>query len=98
MSSEAKKRPGKNGLGENRLEDLPNIGPVLADRLRRAGIMTPAQFAALGDTAAFARLVATYPEEACTHTRLALAGAARGVRWHSLAPELRRELTKGLSR
>jgi len=74
-----------------RLEDLPNIGPVLAQRLRQAGIMTPEQFFGAGDAGAFAQLVATYPAEACTHTRLALAGAARGVRWHSLPPELRRE-------
>ena len=82
----------------SRLEDLPNIGPVLADRLRRAGIMTAAQFAELGDAAAFGQLVATYPEEACTHTRLALAGAARGVRWHGLPEVVRRELTDGLHR
>ena len=81
-----------------KLEDLPNIGPVLADRLRRAGVATVADFRALGDADSFARLVATYPEEACSHTRLALAGAARDVRWHALPAELRRELTEGLHR
>jgi len=80
------------------LEDLPNIGKVLADRLRRAGIMTPEQFRAAGDEGAFALLIATYPEEACTHTRLALAGAARGVRWYGLPETLRKELTVGLHR
>jgi len=81
-----------------RLEDLPNIGPVLAQRLRKAGIMTPEQFRAAGDAGAFAQLVATYPADACTHTRLALAGAARGIRWHSLPADLRAELSKGLAR
>lgn len=79
------------------LESLPNVGKVLADRLRRAGVATAGQFRALGDDAAFAKLVAAYPEEACTHTRLALAGAARGVRWHGLPVTLRRELTSGLT-
>jgi TfoX C-terminal domain len=71
---------------------------VLTDRLRRADIMTAEQFLALGDAEAFARLVRVSPEDACAHTRLALAGAARGVRWHGLPPELRSELARGLSR
>ena len=80
------------------LEEMPNIGKVLADRLRRAGIDTPMELMQLGDAAAFARIRAELPEDACTHTRLALAGAVRGVRWHSLAPDLRAELTKELTR
>ena len=80
------------------LEEMPNIGKILADRLRRAGVDTPAQLMQIGDAAAFVRIMAELPEDACTHTRLALAGAVRGVRWHSLAPDLRAELTKGLTR
>jgi DNA transformation protein len=81
-----------------KLEDLPNIGPVLADRLRRAGAEAPNARLALGDAGAFAKLVAAFPEDACSHTRLALAGAVRGVRWHGLPVELRRELSAGLAR
>jgi DNA transformation protein len=80
-----------------RLEDMPNIGNVLAERLHRAGIDTPSQLLQLGDAAAFSRIRAELADDACTHTRLALAGAVRGVRWHSLAPDLRAELTKGIS-
>jgi DNA transformation protein len=76
----------------DKLEDLPNIGEVLADRLRAAGIATPAQLQKLGDTAAFRRIRNELPEDACTHTRLALAGAVRGVRWHSLDADLRARL------
>jgi hypothetical protein len=75
-------------------KDLPNVGPVPAECLRRAGIMTAEQFLALGDTEAFGRLILVSPEDACTHIRLALASAVRGIRWHVL-PE---ELTKRLSR
>lgn len=76
------------------LEHLPNIGAVLAARLRAAGIRDDAALLELGDAAAFKRLRADLPEEACTHTRLALAGAARGVRWHSLDKALRLRLTE----
>ena len=74
------------------LEALPNIGPVLARRLRRSGIADAEAFLALGDAAAFSRLRAELPDEACLSTRYALAGAARGVRWHALDPALRRQL------
>lgn len=53
---------------------------------------------ALGDTEAFSRLCAQYPEDACTHTRLALAGAVRGVRWFGLSPAIKAEAMRGLSR
>jgi DNA transformation protein len=76
------------------LEELPNIGAVLATRLRAAGIRDAAALLDLGDAAAFARLRADLPEDACIHTRLALAGAVRGVRWHSLEQALRRKLTE----
>jgi len=78
------------------IESTPNIGKVLGGRLRAVGIETRSELAALGDSAAFARLIALYPEDACTHTRLALAGAVRGVRWHSLLQSLRAEPTRGL--
>jgi DNA transformation protein len=58
--------------------------------------MTAEQFSALGDDEVFARLVPVSPEDACSHTRLALAGAAHGMRWHALPPGLRHELTRGL--
>ena len=76
----------------SRLEDMPNIGKVLADRLRAAGIATEAELQQLGDAEAFRRIRAELPEDACTHTRLALAGAVRGVRWHGLDAELRAKL------
>jgi DNA transformation protein len=78
------------------LETLPNIGTVLAGRLRAAGIADAESFRTLGDEEAFVRLIRAFPEDACSHTRLALAGAARNVRWHGLDPALRSHLVKGL--
>lgn len=74
------------------LEDLPNIGKVLADRLREGGVATAEQLQKLGDAAAFKRIRNVLPEDACVHTRLALAGAVRGVRWHTLDEDLRKQL------
>ena len=76
------------------LETLPNIGKVLAGRLQAAGIETDAQLLKLGDAAAFRRICNELPDDACTHTRLALAGAARGVRWHDLDAELKKQLAE----
>jgi DNA transformation protein and related proteins len=76
----------------NDLEDLPNIGKVLADRLRAAGVTSPAELTRIGDADAFRKIRHDLPEDACTHTRLALAGAVRGVRWHSLDAQLRAKL------
>ena len=76
------------------LETLPNIGRVLAGRLRGAGVATAEQLRAIGDSEAFLRIRAELPDDACTHTRLALAGAVRGIRWHGLDPALRAALTR----
>lgn len=76
------------------LESLPNIGAVLAGRLRAAGIESAEALLAIGDAAAFARIRAGLPDDACTHSRLALAGAVRGVRWHGLDAALRRRLAQ----
>jgi len=73
---------------------MPNIGGVLARRLRQAGIATAEDLTRLGDAAAFGRLRASLPDDACTHTRLALAGAVRGVRWHGLDKALREKLAE----
>jgi DNA transformation protein len=78
------------------IEEVPNIGKVLGQRLRAAGIATQADLLKVGDDLAFARLKQLFPEDACGHTRLALAGAVRGVRRTELPAQLRAELTRGL--
>jgi DNA transformation protein len=78
----------------SRLEDLPNIGKVLADRLRAAGISSEAELMQAGDAEAFLCIRAELLEEACAHTRLALAGAVRRVRWHALDADLRKRLAE----
>lgn len=80
------------------IEDAPNIGKVLGKRLRTVGIETRETLEAMGDADAFLRLCAEFPEDACIHTRLALAGAVRGIRWHDLPKPVQAEVTRGLSR
>ena len=80
------------------IEKTRNIGEFLGKRLRSVGIDSKEQLLVLGDDAAFGRLIARFPEDACTHTRLALAGAVRDVRWFGLSDEIKRSVTKGLSR
>ena len=80
------------------IEELPNIGPVLAERLRAVGVASPDDLLRAGDDEAFARLKAWFPEEACYHTRLALAGAVRGIRHNELAPELKARLKHSVLR
>lgn len=80
------------------IEEAPNVGPVLGRRLRKVGIDTREKLEKMGDADAFLRLCAEFPEDACVHTRLALAGAVRGVRWMSLPQKVQAEVTRGLHR
>jgi DNA transformation protein len=80
------------------IEDSPNIGKVLGQRLRTVGIDTREKLEAMGDADAFGRLCARFPEDACIHTRLALAGAVRGIRWHDLPRDVQADVTRGLAR
>ena len=80
------------------IEQTVNIGKELGKRLRSVGIASQEELLRLGDDAAFGKLTARFADDACTHTRLALAGAVRGVRWHGLDEDLRAALTKGLNR
>ena len=80
------------------IETTPNIGKVLGKRLRTVGIDTREKLEALGDADAFLKLCAEFPEDACVHTRLALAGAVRGVRWMTLPKTVQAEVTRGLTR
>lgn len=75
-----------------RLTDLPNIGPKLAENLEKIGVTTPEQFRALGAEEAFIRIRAQVDPAACLHQLEALAGAAEGVKKSLLPPERKAEL------
>jgi DNA transformation protein len=71
--------------------DLPNLGAVVTDQLRRAGIGTPEELRRLGSVAAAVRLAGT-GVDVCSSKLSALEGAIRGVRWHSIPTEERAAL------
>lgn len=75
-----------------KLTDLPNIGPVLAGNLEKAGIETPDRLRELGAEEAFLRIRTRVDPTACLHQLEALAGAAAGVRKSLLPPERKAEL------
>lgn len=57
------------------LTELPNVGPKLAENLRRVGLETPEDFRAAGAREAFLRIRAQVDPAACFHQLTALAGA-----------------------
>lgn len=75
-----------------RLTDLPNIAPKLAENLEKAGIETPDRLRELGAEEAFLRIRTQVDVTACLHQLEALAGAAEGVRKGLLPPERKAEL------
>lgn len=75
-----------------KLTDLPNIGPVLAGNLEKAGVDTPERLREIGAEEAFLRIRTRVDPTACLHQLEALAGAAAGVRKSLLPPERKAEL------
>lgn len=76
-----------------KLTDLPNIGAVLAEKLRLAGIETPVDLARLGSVEALRRVRQAFSEDLpCRSMLCALEGAIRGVRWYGIPVVERDEL------
>lgn len=75
-----------------KLTDLPNIGPVLAGNLEKAGVETPDRLRKLGAEEAFLRIRTRVDSTACLHQLEALAGAEAGVRKSLLPQERKAEL------
>ena len=75
-----------------KLEELPNIGPVLAENLRSVGIETPEALWAAGTYDVFLKIRTQVDDGACLHQLEAIEGAVEGVRKTALSPEKRAEL------
>ena len=74
------------------LEKLPNLGAVMVQKLKEAGIETPEQLKAIGARQAWKRIRALADPGICFSALQALEGAVRGVRWHDLPAEAKQEL------
>jgi DNA transformation protein len=75
----------------NDLTTLPNIGKVVAARLREVGIETPEDLKAIGSENAFIRLK-TMDDGACINELFGLEGAIQGIRDHDLDESRKAEL------
>jgi len=73
------------------LTSLPNIGKVLAEKLKIVGIDTVEKLQSIGSESAFIRLKAVDNEE-CINSLCALEGAIQGIRWHDLDKYKKEEL------
>ena len=75
----------------NDLTTLPNIGKVLADKLRLVEIDTVEKLQSIGSENTFIRLK-TIDNDVCFNTLCALEGAIQGIRWHNLEKYKKAEL------
>ena len=74
------------------IEDVVNIGPVLAQELRAAGITSREALQQLGAMKTWERLSTVNPDRDCASSLLALEGAIRGVRWMDLPDTDRKQI------
>ena len=83
----------QRGHHVEKLTDLPNIGAVLAERLRAAGIETSSDLKNLGSVEVLRRVRQVCQDDLpCMNMLCALEGAIRGVRWHSIPKNERAQL------
>lgn len=73
------------------LTQLPNIGPVLENKLRRVGIDSPASLKKWGSKNAFVK-IKNIDTSACYSMLCALEGAVQEERWHSLSIHTKQDL------
>ena len=70
-----------------KLSDLPNIGPVAVENLRKVGIETPEQLRAVGAEEAWLRIRTQVDDGACLHMLQGLKGAELGIKKSLLSAE-----------
>ncbi|MDR2933229.1 MAG: TfoX/Sxy family protein [Oscillospiraceae bacterium] len=74
------------------LTTLPNISKVNEAKLIKAGIDTPEKLRELGSREALMRVRIHADAGACLNMLYGLEGAIRGIRWHDLPNDVKKEL------
>ncbi len=74
------------------IEELPNIGKTLAEKLKNIGVTTELELVELGSENAIIRIATLENNTACLNMLYALEGAIQGIRWHGLAVGRKQEL------
>ncbi|WP_105616108.1 TfoX/Sxy family protein [Vallitalea okinawensis] len=75
----------------SQLNQLPNIGSILENKLISVGVKTSEDLIKLGSKEVFNRIKLNDPE-ACLNSLYAIEGAVQSRRWHDLTKEEKREL------
>lgn len=73
------------------LEKLPNLGKVIAENLKKAGINTAEELTETGSKEAFMKIL-VIDNTACLNMLYALEGAIQNIRWHYLDDGVKKEL------
>jgi len=76
---------------KNDLTTLPNLGKVLAEKLKLVEIDTVEKLQSIGSENTFIRLK-TVDNDVCFNTLCALEGAIQEIRWHNLDKYKKEEL------
>jgi DNA transformation protein and related proteins len=81
------------------IEQLKNVGPTIAHRLREVGIRTSGDLRAVGPVAAYQRICAKYPGKTIPvcYYLYSLEGALRSQHWDSLGPKIKQKLLSQVS-
>ncbi|CAM3122636.1 TfoX/Sxy family protein [Lactococcus laudensis] len=74
------------------LSDLPNVGKVLEDNLRKINIETPEQLRQIGAEEAFFRIRMTVDSGACLHMLYGIQGAIEGIPDKFLSDQIKERL------
>ncbi len=80
------------------LEQLKNLGPVSAARLRAVGITSPEELRRVGAIEAYALLKEAFPAVTTPIALYVLHGALTGVRWYTLPDEIKAALRDAAAR
>ena len=74
------------------LTDLPNIGKVLAEKLKCVGIENEHDLKSVGSENAIIKIATLENNDVCINMLYALEGAVQNIRWHHLDDARKKEL------
>lgn len=81
------------------VEQLKNIGPTIARRLREIGVLTSGDLRALGAATAYRRICSKHPSKTIPvcYYLYSLEGALRNQHWDALGPQIKEQLLRQVS-
>ena len=74
------------------IEELPNIGKTLSNKLNKIGISNEQELAELGSENAIIKIATLENSGACLNMLYAIEVAIQGIRWHGISLDRKQEL------